>query len=467
MTKPCQCDACRGKVKTSTQDSVTGSGFLASEQLGKRQSLTPEGFLLCEEVPIARAGSQDYAEIELPGIEGKDGVIVVDRDPDVVFSPETIASFEGKPITIEHPSDGVNPTNWSVLAKGSVHNVRRGEADQSDLLLADLLVTDLGAINAIQSKALKEVSCGYDADYEQIAPGRARQVSIVGNHVALVKSARCGPVCSIGDSNPFVQGADMAKGNTKQSSLMEKLRKAFMTRDADAFEAATQEMTDEGGVPGDGTHVHVHLGTPGKSESTADEDPPIKPEDDPDRKLSEVLTNIDARLTSLEQGFAEIKAGKTTADEDPDDDPADDPVNTVDDDDPDKKDVKTSDSTKLRDEFQETKALAEILAPGLRQPTYDAKAVRKTTFDAMCDLRRRALIAASKGENSDLVQTVIGTADISKMTCDSTRMAFTAAAALVKQHNTRSHDGGRDSNPNPHQSRDLNEIHREFWNKRK
>jgi uncharacterized protein len=207
---------------SNTRDSVIASGVLAAEQIGRKQSITPEGFLLCEEVPIARVGSQDYAYFELPELEAKDGVIVADRTADVLFSAETLASFEGKPITIDHPPDFVTPANYMSVARGTVRNVRRGEGAQSDLMLADLLITDAEAIRRVQSKDLNQVSNGYDAEYEQIAPGRARQTNIVGNHVALVKSARCGPVCSIGDS-----AANLKRTQTHQRVDINARNRAF------------------------------------------------------------------------------------------------------------------------------------------------------------------------------------------------------------------------------------------------
>ncbi|MGC7969978.1 DUF2213 domain-containing protein, partial [Salmonella enterica] len=83
---------------------------------------------------IARIGPQMYAAIELPELEDKDGVIEVERDADVVFSAETIASFTGKPVTIEHPPELVTPLTWKDVAKGTTHNVRRGEGDKANLL---------------------------------------------------------------------------------------------------------------------------------------------------------------------------------------------------------------------------------------------------------------------------------------------------------------------------------------------
>jgi hypothetical protein len=210
-----------------------------------------------------------------------------------------------------------------------------------------------------------------------------------------------------------------------------------------------------------------------KPGGTTDDEPPIKAADDPDKKLSEVLTKFDTRLTSIEQTIAELKAGKTTTDDNPDGtgavvDPA-----TTEDGNPDADDkdgqgsVATGDSAALRDEFQQTKMLAEILAPGLSHPTYDSKITVKKTQDAMCALRRRALKAALDGEHGDLVKSVTGNADVSKLTCDSARMAFQAAATLVKQANTRVADhSAASTHHNPAQAKDLNAVHREFWSNR-
>lgn len=469
FTEDCQCDSCRSK---RTKDAVTASGFFVAEQIGDKQSITPEGFLLCEDVPIARVGTQDYAYFELPELEAKDGVIVAERTADVLFAPETLASFEGKPITIDHPPDFVNPANYGSLTRGTVRNVRRGEGDQSDLMLADLLIMDAEAIRRVQSKDIIQVSNGYDADYEQIAPGRARQATITGNHVALVKNARCGPVCSIGDSKPDLLptgDSSMAKKKPAQSTLLEKLRKAFMTRDSDAFEQAANEMTGDEGEGDDGdSHIHIHLpDSKAAGATTTDDDPPVKPEDDPDKKLSEVLTKMDARLTSLEQAVGELKSGKT-ADADPDADPDDETDETTDSDpDPDKSSAKTGDSTALRDEFQDALSRAEIIAPGVKLPTFDAKTARKRTADAICVLRRRALRAALDNDNAESVQAVTGGADISKLSCDAARAMFNAASELVKHQKKSALSRTTDHRPPNADSKDINQIHADFWKTRK
>ena len=177
---------------------------------------TPEGYLVCPSVPIARTGVQEYLPEDFgddPPVEpGPDGVILVVRTEEEVFAPATIASFEGKSVTLLHPEPApdpdvpdVNPDNWRNLTCGVAMNVRRGPGlpggtgGQADLLLADLLITDAEAIDAVKSRELRELSCGYDAQYEEIRPGVGRQINIVGNHIALVPRGRAGARVAIRD----------------------------------------------------------------------------------------------------------------------------------------------------------------------------------------------------------------------------------------------------------------------------
>ncbi|MBJ9658347.1 DUF2213 domain-containing protein [Burkholderia multivorans] len=467
----CACGSRAPRARAHTRDGITASGVYASEQLGERQSITPEGFLLCEAVPIARVGAQDYAYFELPEIEAKDGVIVAERTANVLFSPETLASFEGKPITIDHPPDFVTPANFKSVVVGFVMNVRRGEGDQSDLMLADLLILDAEAIRLVQLKVLAQVSNGYDADYEQIAPGRARQVAIVGNHVALVKSARCGPVCSIGDSSSnLLPTGDASMATKKGSKFVDALRKAFMTRDSEAFEKVASELTgDEGGEGGDGQpQIHIHMpgtgGDPKPGVSATGDDGAGGSEGDPLKQVLDAIQATNGKIDALAERVTKLEGGGTqTGDYDPD---ADDDPNPTMDDDLDPQAAKTGDSTALRDQFQEALSRAEILAPGVRLPTFDAKAARKKTVDAICVLRRRALRAALENENAELVKPVVGGANVASMTCDSVTAFFNAASELVRNKNSgvtlrRTNDSA------PTERKDINQIHADFWKNRK
>lgn len=163
---------------------------------------TPEGFLLCLGVSIARTGVMDYTEEELEDaeIEGDaNGIVKMSRDEKEVFRPETIASFEGKPFTIRHPEGLVTPETWQELANGVIKNVRRGKGENSNDLVADILVTTIDAIHLVESEGMREVSCGYEADYEQTGVGKGRQSNIIGNHLALVEQGRAGSGYAIHD----------------------------------------------------------------------------------------------------------------------------------------------------------------------------------------------------------------------------------------------------------------------------
>lgn len=66
--------------------------------LSEHIKTTPEGYLLCLDVAVARTGVQEYLPDEVPfPTEGRDEALVYRLEADV-FAPETMASFEGKPV---------------------------------------------------------------------------------------------------------------------------------------------------------------------------------------------------------------------------------------------------------------------------------------------------------------------------------------------------------------------------------
>ena len=212
--------------------------YYTTEILSANQEMTPEGFLLAKGVRIARTATQIYLADELRGSDGRPLVrpapgsvyVRIEREPEHVFRPETIASFEGKAFTINHPDVDVTPANWQRLAHGVVKDVRRGAGADADCLVADLLVTSESAIEKVRDEGVREVSCGYSADYQEIQPGLGRQFNIIGNHLALVDQGRCGSRCAIGDSLPM-----------KKKTFIDKIRQAFTTNDSAALEEALKD----------------------------------------------------------------------------------------------------------------------------------------------------------------------------------------------------------------------------------
>jgi hypothetical protein len=183
--------------------SFRDTDFLTVERLGPMQSLSPEGFLIIRGVPLARTGPQLYSDQEIPIKGDATGRIIIDRLPEDVFRPATLASLQGKAVTLDHPDDDVTPENFKGLLVGAVINPRRGERVLDNLLLGDLIIYDPEAIKAIRNKEVREVSVGYKADYEETGMARGRQRNITCNHLALVRDGRCGAVCRIGDKAFF------------------------------------------------------------------------------------------------------------------------------------------------------------------------------------------------------------------------------------------------------------------------
>ena len=330
--------------------------FYSVAKLSERLSETPEGFLICEGVPITRAGDLLYAPGETPIADGGSGHTVITRTIEDIHDQATIASFEGKPVTINHPDDFVTPDNWREYAVGVVQNVRPGEGEDADKLLADLFITDREAIGAIKIKTLREVSCGYEAEYIEESPGKGRQENIIGNHVALVASGRCGSECAIFDHAPKEK---------KPMAMKEKLMGLFGKALDEAMpeEAPPAKDQEPGDVPAMLAAIMERLDKLEASAKPVDEAPPAEEvppavdackADEGDHSPEE-MPALESRLATIEKALAKIAGLEEEEGE---------------------VEVVSMDS--------ETVARAEILAPGLAK-TADIKAKALTAAYATAD----------------------------------------------------------------------------------
>ncbi len=210
-------------------------GTKLSDNISIRQ---PEGYLICLNVPVARTGYQDYYPQEL-GLPYSTQTVQVFRPEEEVFSEACIASFEGMPVTDDHPSEGVDINNIKRLGKGRAHNIRRGAGEESDLLLADLIIEDVGLIDRIMNQGKREVSCGYNYELCE-EDGQYVQRQIRGNHIAVVDAGRAGPRVCIKDHMP----TDNERRTHMKKSLYKKLVKMARDGDPEAI-AAVQEIAEE------------------------------------------------------------------------------------------------------------------------------------------------------------------------------------------------------------------------------
>lgn len=386
--------------------------FYSIQQLGPKRSLTPEGYLLCKDVPVARTGDMTYAPGEVPIAPGPDGLIHITRDADEVFHPDTLASCEGKSVTVAHPPDFVNPDNVDGLEVGSMMNIRRGSGIDSDLILADLLIKRRVGIDAVLKDGVEQVSLGYDADYQQVSPGRGVQRGILVNHVALVPRGRCGPRCEIGDEDTVMPTP------AKKPSWLDNLK--AIVKDAEASESETEAEKE------------ARLKKEKEEEEAAER-----------KKTGDALSLILQKLTTLDEEVKELKKAKETDDEESEEDK-------------DKK--KTDDETAAAaesvgkptiseedvvmytgDSAALIPARAEILAPGIKLPTFDsAKASTKDTAAHLCACQRRALAAAHKTDDGKAVLAPFvgaGTVDFDKMPPMAVNAIFTSAAEAMRAKN--------------------------------
>lgn len=193
---------------------------------------TPEGYLICHDVPINRTGTQEYTAGEMQLDGDPERIITVNRYPEDVFDAAALASFEGKDVTSGHPPENLTPENHAAYSKGHVENVRRA----GDQTIADLHIKDATLISEIKNGIIREVSCGYVCNWEPDGAGY-KQTNIRGNHVAIVPHGRAGHDVAIKD-----QAAGKAE---KGSKVMSNFWRGFLTAFGEAAKDATPEQMEQ------------------------------------------------------------------------------------------------------------------------------------------------------------------------------------------------------------------------------
>lgn len=397
--------------------------YFFKTRLGNTRFQLADGSVLFKDVPIGRTGEQEYDATErpelLPDARGK---VIVRRTPEEVFSERAMASFESMAVTIGHPRDFngeiifVSPENWRQLANGHIQNVRRGQGSESDLLLADVIVKTPEGLQAIDDGD-DEVSCGYDADYEQISPGLANQSAITGNHLALVPNGRAGFRCKIGDAMP---------STTK--NWFTRLLKARKTNDAAEMANLIDNPPDN--MTGDNDDVTSSM-TPGGVVINLSPQAPMP--------APTLPVTTDAEEDIPEWGKALIAAVAKLTQVAP---------TTVDEDEEEKGEVEgavTGDAAYR----------ADLIQPGIQLPTK----AKPTAF-------KRQILAAA---DQTLVRSIVGDADVTGLKKATVDMAFNAVSELAKNRNTTAQtaDSFRTMTTNTTKSiAEINKAAKELWAKR-
>jgi hypothetical protein len=474
-------------------------GFHTRTELagGGNLSRTPEGYLLCRNVPLARTGTQIYLAREVPVEPGPDGTVVVERLPEEVFRQETIDSFQGKPFTDDHPYEDVTPRNYRDHLAGVILNPRRGEGDLSNYLLGDILVYSSRVADAILS-GKRQVSCGYDADYERVQAGYGRQRNILGNHVSLVAEGRCGPSCAIIDQRTV--GMATPESKSWIDTAINKIRNAFKTSDAGEMEAAIAAMQEElekadAAKAGEGEsgeenhhHIHIHFGENDKDDADEDED-----EESGESKDEDTSDEDGDDEPSDKEGEDDTKDEDTDTDDSTEDDdmttavaeaitaalaPLVERLEKLEGSVRDAATVAQSAAVAADPEgriTQDALARAELLKPGIQLPVFDAAPGSPQATEALVAFQRRALqegYATADGRAAIApLLTTPGHPRFESMSAGEIGLLFRAASNTIRDANNAKltapqHVGPqemRDGKLQPVTNQSWNDANKRFW----
>jgi hypothetical protein len=170
-------------------------------------------------VRCARTGVQDYAgpEVGKPELDR----VTVYRPEAEVMKRDSLASFAGVPVTIDHPGEAMTTDNWKQFAVGETGEdvLRDGQ-----FIRVPMIVRDEAAIRAIQD-GKRQISMGYSCSLEFVdgvtdagEPYQAIQRNLKINHLAIVDNARGGPSLTVADERPDGQTYSHAANANKNAT---------------------------------------------------------------------------------------------------------------------------------------------------------------------------------------------------------------------------------------------------------
>ena len=230
-----------------------------------------DGFLRCD-VHLSKTGVFDY--------EREDGGTVREfRSDSEVFSPKSLKTYLGKPVTIRHPSSFVGPSNYKLLSVGNVTEAR----EDAPYVAGQLLIHDSKTIGQIESGELTEISMGYRAEIQEGDGERydAVQTNIRVNHCALLGS---------GESR---LGSDVGvlRLDSKNNVVIDEGQLMTKPTDSENVEDKTQDAPEDEQAP---------EGTEESGAETEDESSEEEREDNPE-EMAAMLTEVRGILTELVQ----------------------------------------------------------------------------------------------------------------------------------------------------------------------
>jgi hypothetical protein len=268
-----------------------------------------------------------------------------------------------------------------------------------------------------------------------------------------------------------------------KKSFVDRVKDAFTKKDEQALTKAIDELPAEvkakltadcGGrdesVEAGGHHIHIHAG----SGEGADDMRSRYTDDELDKRFGGIDKTIGDNHKAVMDSLEELK-GKKKEEEGAADAETREVEGALKEEAPSGTGdaaVKATDSAYLADSFQETVALAEIIAPGISVPSFDQKSAPRKTLNDIVWLRRKALqFATNDAAGAAMIEQTRGgkalTADdLTKLSAREVRPLFFAVGALRKVANGRSNTNdsrGTEQKPKVTTLADINKRNREAF----
>lgn len=207
-----------------------------------------EGFLLVD-VYIAKPGVLTYRDIS--GQEWRELITA-----DELHRADSLATLVGKPVTLEHPDDDVDPDNADRHSKGAIgENIT---VMQDGRVRIVYMVQKRDAISEIQTGRKREASPGYVCDIDntpgvhpEFGPYDRVQKNRRYNHGAICSRARGGPEIHLRyDSDAAMVAHNDSKDDDMDPKLVAALIAAlsvqgFSRQDAEGEAAKMADMMEE------------------------------------------------------------------------------------------------------------------------------------------------------------------------------------------------------------------------------
>lgn len=218
---------------------ATLASYIPNIALDSARQMDINGFVTIENNPISRSGIFQYLGKSI-GADEPDRLYNVYRPADELSDPEAIESFKMLPLVDDHTMLGTNEQGYTPAEMKGVHGITGEEVVFKDgVLYTNLKIFSQTLYDMVQ-QGKNNLSLGYRCVYEKasgVFNGQAYdyiQRKLRGNHLALVKEARC--AVAVLDHHITFDHFDLTRGEDTMTPEEEK--KAKEAADAAAVKAA-------------------------------------------------------------------------------------------------------------------------------------------------------------------------------------------------------------------------------------